>query len=599
MKNITLSSSKEKGAEIFEKKDSSLSSLPTESIKNNISQRVSGVLEKSSVPPEEKLKRFGSLKKNNISSAPLSHSEKVSMDFPEKKEKEYNDKDTSLYAPFRFLKKVIESPRYAIEKGIMGRRRRAMESRTFLDESGTEGVSSLAVTQGIRDIGIHEGAETAALLESWKNQNPDKQILSVGDSQDAGKTMTIYWKVSPGANAASYDYEKYHYPIRIANRKNEYAVWRGVKFALATPIYIFNRMLGPNKILLQSKSVSLEGGKKQDSLQVTGSLSDTMLRNGGYLVNEAISNWKREHPQAKIDKITTNDQGVWAKKVNIVYTESEPTQPLETMPGENINQSSEGMTNYKKMEVQKTEKNKIFYAPVRFAIKALSTPFLLVFKGLGGRRRILEQTVSLGNGTHLTSLDINEGIRDIDLNTGAFSQAALESWKNENPDKEIISLGDSSDIDTTVTILWRPKPGANAPEDSFKGYHFPIKESDSANLNFLGKSLTVLAYGPAQLFNRIIGRNKTTLYSRPMVINEKEGLKKVSIQATQSFSEFSFKNKAYFINRIVKEFQDKHPNAKITHVETGQFLEESLDSNDDYPSSREIIPRSTINITYK
>jgi hypothetical protein len=183
-------------------------------------------------------------------------------------------------------------------------------------------VTTLDITEGIRDIGTHEGEMAMAALESWKNENLDKQIISYGDASGAlSKNMTITWQYKQGANTPSYDKEANHFPIKKSNKKNVWKFWRGMNAVMNAIPFGLNRVFGRNKTAAASKPMVIdqESGLKQVSLQVTPSFSDYSFRNNAFLINEAIVNWKKQNPKTEITRVATSNTGAQQASDDSMY----------------------------------------------------------------------------------------------------------------------------------------------------------------------------------------------------------------------------------------------------------------------------------------
>lgn len=111
------------------------------------------------------------------------------------------------------------------------------------------------------------------------------------------------------------------YCVRF-NKKNTWALWRGLSAVTSAIAFGLNRVTGRNKTATASRPITIdqEFNIKQTSLQVTPGLGDFAFRNKAFLINEAVTSWQKQNPSAQIRRVATSKK--YGKiNVTILYSE--------------------------------------------------------------------------------------------------------------------------------------------------------------------------------------------------------------------------------------------------------------------------------------
>ncbi len=279
--------------------------------------------------PQEKIIEILEDKKKTKKLLPRKESEAKHGAFDNIKIEE-TDQDKTLYKPFRVLNQILSAPFIALfGKGLFGIKRRIMENLSAYPGNSDMGISTLNITEGIRDIPLQQGVTTNAAIESWIKENSDKQIVCQTDASSKSENVTILWKKSPSHHSGNFQYPKYHFPIKKSDNQNMWALWRYIGVVLSAIPFALGRILGKNKSIFASRPTDLGNGQKQVSLQITPGLINSTLHNSGYIVNEALQKWIMAHPNAKIIRLSDSSlpyvgsdyKGTGGYTLSIVYEE--------------------------------------------------------------------------------------------------------------------------------------------------------------------------------------------------------------------------------------------------------------------------------------
>jgi len=223
-------------------------------------------------------------------------------------------RDLSVYAPIEFLFKCVMGTGIVLGKGLFGIRRNILESRTEHPTNPQQGISTLHITTGVRDLSnyVSVAMTTSAALESWKNANPDKKIIALPDTIHGGD-LPILWEKTNQPQAKTFHYEKYHFPLKQTNRKNLWPFLPYIGAVFQSPLFFVRRIFGKNEFISATKPLVLPSGEKHVTLSFGTGFRKSTVYNSAYSTNEVLKKWIQENPHAHIKNLD-----VWDDPVNFV-----------------------------------------------------------------------------------------------------------------------------------------------------------------------------------------------------------------------------------------------------------------------------------------
>lgn len=531
---------------------------------------------------------------------------------------------------------VIDRVEWGVKKGVFGQRRQITES-VFKHPQQDGGVSTIQVHPGYRDQYLFSIQMIDTILNSWQMAHPDKEIVSHSfdittqaeegeldtgfDNLMNGAQLSIVWKNrSTPLSEQEIEYleaqttaeekqeieefkkqltpkeftqfEKMQkqksalvFPVVQTQKKNRWALWRYLSLSLGAIPFGLRRLIGRNKAIHVSHPISLGDGEKQVTLSISKSLTDTFLKDNSAVVNEAIGNWVARHPEAEITRI---DGG---RTFTIRYKEPEDIPSPEERENSAKQYIPKGV---KQTALYETDDDMTMYKPIRKIWKYMNAPLeLLIHKGLmGGRRRAMVQNRVFEDNPNqgVSALSITSGIRDYEVPRGTVIQAAIESWKNENPDKDILDIGD--DEHSTVSLLWK-KIDPPRPQEllQYQQYHFPLKESKRKNEWALWRYLKLGLQFPTEGVLWLLGFPMRRVRQSGGEVDLGNGKKRDNFYMFDSLLDETLNNSAFSITDSMVNWKKGHPtadmsDAKISISDDNVIINYS-DSNDNRSNGRD------------